>query len=63
MRDPDIVLAAEAGWFGELAHGRNRWAERKAELQRALDEYHAEHGLPPIGWDDQQPECRGALWT
>lgn len=51
MREPDMVLAAEAGWLGDLlGRGRNRWEERKAELKQELDDYHAEHGLPPIDW-------------
>jgi hypothetical protein len=51
MRKPDMLLTAENGWLGGVAHGRNRIEERKAELRKEMDAYHAEHGLPPIDWD------------
>ena len=53
MREPDMILAAEAGWLGDVAHGRNRIAERKLELRAEMDAYHAEHGLPPINWEEE----------
>lgn len=49
---PDIILAAEGGWMGDVAHGRNRWAERKKELKKEIDAYHAEQGWPPIEWEE-----------
>ena len=47
MREPSMVLTAEDGWLTEFGYGR---VDRKAELRQAMDEYHAEHGLPPIEW-------------
>ena len=46
MRKPDMLLTAENGWMGEMAHG----PDKKAELRQAMDVYRAEMGLPPIDW-------------
>ena len=49
MRQPDMVLTAESGWMlGEHGYG----PDRKAEARKAIDEYRAEDGLPPIEWDE-----------
>lgn len=49
MRRPDMLLTAENGWMGEMAHG----PDKRAELRRMLDEYRAEQGMEPIRWDDE----------
>jgi hypothetical protein len=46
MRKPDMLLTAENGWLGDVAHG----PDKKAELMRAIDEYRAEEGLDPVEW-------------
>ena len=48
MRKPDMLLTAEAGWLGDMTHGRNRMAEAR----KALNEYRAEEGLDPIDWSE-----------
>jgi hypothetical protein len=56
QRQPDMILTAENGWsFGEFGYGE----DRKAQLRAELDKYREEEGLPPVEWDDPQPECRG----
>ena len=47
MRRPDMLLTAENGWLGEMAHG----PDKKLELRRALDEHRAAEGLEPVDWD------------
>jgi hypothetical protein len=49
MRKPDMLLTAENGWMGDLAHG----PDKKAELRRAVDEYRAEQGLEPVDWEGE----------
>jgi hypothetical protein len=56
MRQADMLLTAEAGWLGDVAHGRNRMAERRKELRREMDAYHAKNGLPPIEWGEEWGE-------
>lgn len=47
QRQPDMILTAENGWsFGDCGYGE----DKKAELRKALDDYRAEEGLPPIDW-------------
>ena len=59
MRKPDMLLTAENGWLGEVtAIG----PEKKAELRKAIDDYLAEKGLPPVEWDEPD-EAPGALST
>jgi hypothetical protein len=48
MRRPDMLLTAENGWLGDLAHG----PDKKAELRRAVDEYRARQGLEPVEWGE-----------
>ena len=48
MREPDMLLTAEAGWIGIAANGR----DKMAELQRAIDDYRAAEGLPAVDWED-----------
>jgi hypothetical protein len=50
MREPDMLLTAENGWLGNVAHG----PDKKAELRKALDEYRAEEGLEPVDWDREE---------
>jgi len=45
----DMVLTAESGWLmGEAGYG----PDKKGELMKAIDEYRAAEGLPPVEWDD-----------
>jgi hypothetical protein len=48
MRMPDMILTAENGWMGDVVHGE----DKKAELRKALDEYRASEGLPPVDWSE-----------
>jgi hypothetical protein len=50
LRKPDMLLTAEAGWLGDVAHG----PDKKAELMRALNAWRAERGLEPVEWDEDQ---------
>jgi hypothetical protein len=52
MRKPDMLLTAEAGWMGDVAHG----PDKKAELKKMVDEYWAQLGRPPIDWDAEDGE-------
>jgi hypothetical protein len=47
FREPDMLLTAENGWLGEIGYG----PDKKAQLKREIDQYHAAHGLPPVDWD------------
>jgi len=49
MRQPDMLLTAENGWMGDMAHG----PDKKAELQGAIDQHREEAGLPPVDWEDE----------
>lgn len=50
MRSADMLLTAEAGWFGgEFVHG----PDKKAELLREVNAWRAEQGLEPVGWKDE----------
>jgi len=48
MRRPDMLLTAEAGWLGDVAHG----PDKKAELRKVIDKLWAELGRPPIEWSE-----------
>jgi hypothetical protein len=50
MRTPDMLLTAENGWLGGMAHG----PDKIAELRAAIDEYRAEEGLEPVDWDGSE---------
>jgi hypothetical protein len=54
MRKPDMLLTAENGWLGDMAHG----PDKIAELRQAIDEHRAEEGLPPVDWSGQRSEPR-----
>ena len=48
MREPEMLLTAEAGWLGgELVHG----PDKQAQLREAIDEHRKQEGLPPVEWD------------
>lgn len=47
MRKPDMLLTAENGWMGDVAHG----PDKKEELRKAVDKYWVELGREPIDWD------------
>jgi hypothetical protein len=46
MRQGDMLLTADNGWLGDMAHG----PDKKAELRREIDEYRKEIGLEPVDW-------------
>ena len=46
LRQGDMLLTAEAGWMGDMVHGRNRWEEVRA----AFNQYLVEIGRTPIDW-------------
>lgn len=48
MRSPDMMLTAEAGWMGDMAHG----PDKKTELRKAVDAHRAEQGLEPVEWGE-----------
>jgi hypothetical protein len=52
-----MILTAENGWsFGEWGYGE----DKKAELQRAMDEHRAEMGLEPVDWSESaEPQATG----
>lgn len=52
MRRPDMLMTAENGWLGDVAHG----PDKKAELRRAVDEYRAEMGMPAVNWESESSE-------
>jgi hypothetical protein len=54
MRNPDMLLTAENGWLGELAHG----LDKRTELRRQLNEWRVEQGLEPIGEDSKKEDKR-----
>jgi hypothetical protein len=52
MREPDMLLTAENGWMGDMAHG----PDKMAELRKAVDAHREEEGLPPVEWEsDPEP--------
>jgi hypothetical protein len=52
MREPDMLLTAENGWMGGMAHG----PDKQAELRAQLDKYHEEQGLEPIKWGENESD-------
>ena len=52
MRDPAMLLAAEAGWMGEFVHG----PDKKAELLDEINAWRAEQGLPSVTWEGEREE-------
>jgi hypothetical protein len=48
MRQPDMLLTAENGWLGDVAHG----PDKIAELRKTIDEYREAEGLPAVDWED-----------
>lgn len=50
MRNPDMLLTAENGWMGGMAHGEDKMAELRAEL----DKYREEMGLEPVDWSEEK---------
>lgn len=50
MRRPDMLLTAENGWMGEMAHG----PDKRAELRRMIDEYRAAEGMEPVRWGEDE---------
>ena len=50
MREPDMLMTAEAGWLGDMTSGG---ANKKAELMKAIDDYRAEQGLEPVDWSEE----------
>lgn len=48
-REGDMILTAENGWHAGMAHG----PDKLAELRKAMDEYRAKEGMPPIEWDEE----------
>lgn len=49
-RNPDMLLTAENGWMGDMAHG----PDKKAELRKAMNDYLIELGQPPIDWAKEE---------
>ena len=56
MRKPDMILAAENGWLGDIAHGE----DKKAELRAAMDAWRAKEGMPPVDWDSESADPTNA---
>jgi len=50
MRKPDMLLTAENGWLGDIAHGE----DKMAELRESLDKWMAEKGMAPVEWSDDE---------
>jgi hypothetical protein len=49
MRKPDMLLTAENGWLGGMAHG----PDKMAELRRAIDAHRASEGMEPVDWEGE----------
>lgn len=52
MRQPDMLLTAENGWLGGMAHG----PDKMADLRDAIDAERAEQGLDPVDWSAANEE-------
>ena len=50
MRQPDMLLTAENGWLGDMAHG----PDKIAELRKAIDDHRAGEGSPPVDWGKEE---------
>lgn len=48
LREPDMLLTAENGWLGNMAHG----PDKIAELRTAIDEWRKKEGLEPVNWSE-----------
>jgi hypothetical protein len=48
MHQPDMLMTAEAGWLGDMAHGE----DKKAELMRVINAWRVEEGLEPVDWEE-----------
>ena len=51
MRQPDMLMTAENGWMADIVGGPEDIARHKAKVRAAIDEYHAERGMPPVDWE------------
>jgi hypothetical protein len=49
MRRPDMLLTAENGWLGGMAHG----PDKMADLRRAIDEHREQEGMEPVDWEGE----------
>jgi hypothetical protein len=48
-----MILTAENGWsFGEFGYGE----DKKAELQKALNDYLIEQGEEPVDWSENEAQ-------
>ena len=54
MRRPDMLMTAENGWLGDMAHGR----DKLAEARKAMDEYLEEMGMPAVQWESEGSATR-----
>jgi hypothetical protein len=50
LREGDLLLPAENGWLGDIAHGEDKLAELRAQL----DGFLAEKGMAPVSWDGDE---------
>ena len=48
MRTPDMLLTAENGWLGGMAHG----PDKMVELRRAIDEHCEQEDMEPVDWSE-----------
>ena len=48
LREGDLLLPAENGWLGDVAHGE----DKMAELRETLDKWMAEKGMAPVSWEE-----------
>jgi len=51
MRRPDMLMTAENGWMADIVGGPEDIARHKAKVRAAIDQYHAERGMPPVDWE------------
>ncbi|QIL01836.1 hypothetical protein G7078_02890 [Sphingomonas sinipercae] len=54
MRQPDMVLMAQAGWIDELTTARGN--KKKRQLMEDINAYRAEQGLEAVDWDEGEEE-------
>ena len=52
LREADLLLAAENGWLGDIAHGE----DKMAELRETLDKWMAEKGMAPAEWSIERSD-------
>lgn len=48
LREGDLLLAAENGWLGDIAHGE----DKMAELRETLNGFLVEKGMAPVSWEE-----------